>query len=162
MAGFCSLCTLQYHRLRCSNLSLQPHSIPPPTPPCLPPSPSQPRACSCSSLRSSAPSPAATGRSRSLRRRPPAPSSPSTASSALLRRRPCDACPHFCFVLRLHHNELCVTRPRRHARAPVPPTARTAATAGKRCCLHPDTRITVRTSPQPLHPPDYSTCFCAS
>lgn len=47
------------------------------------------------------------------------------------------------------------TNPRRHVKPVLP--ARSAPSASKRCCLHPDTRITVRASPQPLHHSDSST-----
>jgi hypothetical protein len=68
-------------------------------------------------LRSSAFSPAATDRQKKSISSPPAPPYPLRPPPVLLRPPPLvTLCPHFCFVLRLHHNELCVTRPRRHAR----------------------------------------------
>ena len=83
-----ALCTLRYHRLHCSKLSLQPclsshHTTTTNT--TLSPSLTFPLLSRVHvpalAVRSSALSPAVTGRSRSLRRRPPAPSSPPTASS---------------------------------------------------------------------------------
>jgi hypothetical protein len=116
--------TVRYHRLHCSNLEPLPASsrtIPSSssttiTTPSLSPSLSSRVHVPALALRSSAFSPAATDRQKKSIPSPPAPPYPLRPPPVLLRPPPLvTLCPHFCFVLRLHHNELCVTRPRRHA-----------------------------------------------
>lgn len=125
------LCTLHYHRLPCSNLEPLPpcpvssRTIPPPPPP-PPPSPPLPLPSSLFS-RVHVPALAPTlerslpcgHRQTGRRSHLFLPHRPLRPPPVLLRPPPplVTLCPHFCFVLRLHHNELCVTRPRRHARA---------------------------------------------
>ena len=115
----------------------------------------QPRACSCSSLQLERSLPCGHRQKKSIS----SPPSPPTATSPP-PPAPCDALPAFLLCpssapQRALRNETTPPRPRLYLRLreQLRPLAR---------CLHPDARITVRASPQPLHLTDYSNCCCAS
>ena len=164
-------CTLRYHRLHSSNLEPLPaassrtillslllhhhHLHHQHHPRALP---TQPRACSCSSLQLERSVPCGHRQKKSISS-PSAPPSPPTATSPP-PSAPCDALPAFLLCpssapQRALRNETTPPRPRLYLRLreQLRPLAR---------CLHPDARITVRASPQPLHLTDYSNCCCAS